>query len=396
MLLNELCKRLPGPILGKRMGKEAVNTPKRIKFLTEPCTLDQDILYLADAAAVEASLPGCTAPNGSTVLCAGAIARTLSFQVSIHVIAVDCPLPELFNAVSEYLSELHRHADIEEEELRRKFADIVEKNYSSSYQVDSICATFPQEFKSSYCVLCVESKKTPGQAVRDAALREELQMLFPEDNITTYDNGLVIIHSYDGFTHPPKLPMEQLSAVLRKYDACAGVSNGIRKPSQLRVMYILAKRAMESGKILQSDEKNVFIYDETMIFSVVALAASSFREQFDNDDIILMGSPILANIIKHDPNGKRGLVETMFQFIANGGSTTKTAEAMHMHRNTVKNRIAAIEKIAGEPITVDGMLSAKLLTTYYIMQYYTKVWNKNMVLSPLKENCDNVVSVAKL
>ena len=158
-------------------------------------------------------------------------------------------------------------------------------------------------------------------------------------------------------------------------------------------MYILAQRAMEAGKILHGNEKNIFIYDDTMLFSIVSLAASSFKEQFDSDDIILLGSPILANIIKHDPKGKRGLAETMFQYITNGGSTAKTAEAMHMHRNTVKNRIAVIEKIAGEPLYVNGVISAKLLTTYYIMQYYERVWNKKMVLSPLKKDCDNVVPI---
>ena len=396
MQLHDLCKKIHGEILSSRFSKDEVPTPKTIRFLTAPVLLDADTLYLADAATAKQCLPACNAPNGSLVVCSGDIPRSLSFQVSIQFVAFRCALPELYNRIFEYLLELRRNADLEEESLRRKFAEIVEKNYSSGYQVDSICATFPKTFKSSYCVICIQSMEAPGQAVRDEALREDLKQLFPEDNITTYDNNTVIIHSYDGFTHPPKLPMAQLSELLKKYNACAGVSNGIRKPSSLRVMYILSKRAMESGKILMGKEKNVFIYDETMLFSVVALAASSFREQFDNDDIILLGSPILANIIKHDPHGKRGLVETMFQYISNGGSTTKTAEVMHMHRNTVKNRIALIEKIAGEPFFVDGMLSAKLLTTYYIMQYYTKVWNKNMVLSPLKEEFDTVVSGSDL
>lgn len=396
MLLDDFCRKLPGRVLGKRAAKEEIPTPKAIKFLLAPCTLEPDVLYLADSALVESCLPSCHAPLGSTVLCSGEVPRTLSFQVNINFVAVDCGLLELYNHASDYMTELYKNENLEEEDLRRKFSEIVEHNYTTDYQVDSICATFPQPFKSSYCVICIESEEAPGKAVRDRNMREELRRMFPEDNITTFDNNTVVIHSYDGFTHPPKLPLEQLSELLRKYRACAGVSNGIRKPSALRVMYILSKRAMESGKTLMGKDKNVFIYDETMLFSVVALAASSFREQFDNDDIILLGSPILANIIKHDPNGKRGLVETMFQYISNGGSTSKTAEVMHMHRNTVKNRIALIEKIAGEPFFVDGMLSAKLLTTYYIMQYYTKVWNKNMKLSPLKKECDTVVQTPEL
>ena len=34
---------------------------------------------------------------------------------------------------------------------------------------------------------------------------------------------------------------------------------------------------------------------------------------------------------------------------------------------------------------------AKLLLTYYAVQYYTKVWNKNLVLSPLIEGQDKII-----
>lgn len=391
MLLSGLYERLPGKILSKRVVKDDIITPKTIRFLTAPEQLDAEILYLIDAASAEHLLPECSCPNGCVILCSGYLPRTVPFQISIQLISVDCGIPELYNAVADHLLQLQQHANIQEEELRRKFSDIIDRKVSSSYTIDNLCATFPYTLKSSYCVICIKSDEPQGNAAQNYTLTKELRTMFPEDNITTYDNSIVIIHSYNGFTHPPKLPTEDLSALLREYNACAGISNGIRKPSQVRVMFILAQRAMEAGKILHGAEQNVFLYDDTMLFSIVSLAASSFKEQFDSDDIILLGSPVLANLIKHDPKGKRGLAETMFQYITNGGSTAKTAEAMHMHRNTVKNRIAVIEKIAGEPLYVNGVISAKLLTTYYIMQYYEKVWNKNMVLSPLKKECETVV-----
>ena len=62
-----------------------------------------------------------------------------------------------------------------------------------------------------------------------------------------------------------------------------------------------------------------------------------------------------------------------------------------MHRNTVQNRIAIIEEITGGQLTRDGMLQAKLLLTYYAIQYYTKVWNKNLMLSPLIEGQDKII-----
>ena len=392
MLLKDLCAALPGRVLHRRAAKEEIGMPELIMFLTKPDALRIDVLYLLDAKSAETILPACTAGAGATVLCAGDVPSAVSCRVSINLIALDCGLLELYNAAAEYVSELRRTNSLEADRLNRRFASIVEENYPGEYQVDAICASFPKHIRSSYCVICVESADVPGRAVNDVLMRSELGALFSEDNIALYDNDTIIIHSYDGFTHPPELPLEALSALLKKYGACAGVSNGMRKTAQLRMMYILAKKALESGKVLMGGTRNVFFYDDTMLFSVMSLAAAGFQEQYDNDDVILLGSPIVLNIAKHDPKGKRQLLETLFQYIINGGSTSKTAEAMHMHRNTVQNRISIIEEITGGQLTRDGMLQAKLLLTYYAIQYYTKVWNKNLVLSPLIEGQDKIIS----
>ena len=392
MLLTELCAVLPGEVLSRRVAKEEIGVPERIMFLTEPGALRMDVLYLLDVASAQRLLPECTAPNGSTVLCAGALPRELSCRVSINLIALDCDLLALYNAAAEFISEQQRTNSLEADRINRRFAAIIEERIPGDLQIDTVLGSFPKHLRSSYCVVCVESADVPGRAVNDVLMRSELASLFSEDNIAIYDSDTIIIHSYDGFTHPPELPLEALSELLRKYGACAGVSNGMRKPAQLRMMYILAKKALESGKVLLSKEKNVFFYDDTMLFSIIGAAAAGFLEQCGNDDLILLGSPIVVNIMKHDPKGKRQLLETLFQYIRNGGSTSKTAEAMHMHRNTVQNRISIIEEITGGQLTRDGMLQAKLLLTYYAIQYYTKVWNKNLVLSPLVEGQDKIIA----
>ncbi len=391
MLLTDLCAVLPGEVLSRRVAKEEIGVPERILFLTEPAALRGDVLYLLDVAAAEQVLPACTAPSGSTVLCAGALPRELSCRVSINLIALDCPLLPLYNAAAEFISEQQRANSLEADRINRRFAAIIEERIPGDFQADAVVNSFPKHMRSSYCVICVESADVPGRAVNDVLMRSELASLFSEDNIAIYDSDTIIIHSYDGFTHPPALPLEALSELLRKYGACAGVSNGMRKPAQLRIMYILAKKALESGKVLLSGEKNVFFYDDTMLFSIMGIAAAGFLEKYNNDDLILLGSPIVVNIMKHDPKGKRQLLETLFQYIRNGGSTSKTAEAMHMHRNTVQNRISIIEEITGGQLTRDGMLQAKLLLTYYAIRYYTKVWNKNLVLSPLVEGQDKII-----
>lgn len=385
MLISELSKQLPGGVLSRRIVKEDIGLPERIMFLLEPIPLRAGFLYLLDATTAPVVLPGCTALSGSTVLCAGNLPNNISYQVNINLISADCTLPALYNAVAEYLAELQRSTSLEAERLQKRFASIVESTFPDDLQVETVCATFPKRIKSSYCLICVEPGDKPDAKDDRSQLFTALCSLFADDNVTVYDKNIVIIHSYDGFTHPPKLPLAELSALLERHGACAGVSNGIRKPSAMRMMYIMACKSLECGKVLWRGERSVYFYDDAMLYTIMSLAAAGFEKRYDSDDIILLCSPIVLNIIKHDPEGKRELLETLFQYIINGRSTSKTAETMHMHRNTVQNRISLIEEITGEQFSKDGMLQAKLLITYYAIQYYTKVLNKNLVLSPLQK-----------
>jgi len=163
------------------------------------------------------------------------------------------------------------------------------------------------------------------------------------------------------------------------------------KTSQMRMMYVLAKKAIESGKEINKTSNRVFHYDDTFIFSLVSYAANAFLAENKNDDIILLGSPDLVNIMKHDPNNRRELVDTVMQYITCGFSTSKTAEKMHLHRNTVQNRVSIVEKIMGRKLSENGEAAAKLMISYNIEQYYTKVWNKKLVYSPLKREGDESV-----
>lgn len=384
---------LPGEILTKRIVRESIQTPQYILFLTEPEGLEADILYILHSDDAPSVLPGCSAAAGATIICAGAIPSDIPFQVNINLITVACAQTELHNSVSVYLAKRQMDTSLDNERFRHHFAEIVDSTTMSDFQISDLCGTFPKRLKSSFCVICIQTPDTPDKVYENQVLRSELRKLFSDDNVTSYDNETIVIHSYDGFTHPPKLPIDELSALLKKRGAFAGVSNGIRKPSRLRLMYILAKKALESGQAISEPDKNIYFYDDTMLFSIASFAATNFRRQFETDDIIAFASPVLINIIKHDMNGKRDLLETLIQYIINGKSTSKTARAMHLHRNTVQNRIAIIVEIVGDQFIHDGMLQAKLLMTYYTMQFYKKIWNKDIIISPLCEGHENVVKL---
>lgn len=393
MYLPDLYERLPGKVLSKRISREEVQAPQYTLFLLTPGRLDPNIFYILDSASAQTVLPGCTAPCGATVLCAGAIPCSLYYQAGINFISVDCGMLELHNSIGAYLSTQRLNSSIDMDFMRQKLAQIIGEGVLEDTQVESICRAFPKRLKSSYCVIYIETPRMQDKTYSEQPMQRDLDELFHDDNIAVYDDRIIVIHSYDGFTHPPKIPKEEFSALLEKYDACAGISNGMRKASAMKTMYNLAKRALEEGRALDKSGNNIHYYDDTMFYSIISLAASTFRHQVNSDDIILLGNPVLLNLTKHDPDGKWGFVDILYQYIINGKSITKTAEAMHMHRNTVQKRMSMIEEIIGDQFKGDGLMQCKLLITYYIIQYFKNVLHREVVLSPL---CDGMERVVKL
>ena len=382
MLISELCAALPFPVLHSRIANNEVPAITHIHYLTEPSCLSDDTLYLLQTEEARALLPDCSCQSCATVLCLGAGYEQIVCGVTINLIQVDSELVPLINFLSSYFAEMRRHSAMQAEQVRSKFASIVENKLENGETVEKLCSSFPKKLKTTYCVICIQTPSMDGKILNETLMQEELAKLFPEDNFVPYDNDLIIIHSYNGFYYPPKLPTEQLSRILQKYNAQAGISNGVQKPEKLRMMYILSRQALEMGKRHHRD-RVIFFYDDMMLYNVVSLAAESFRTLYDDDDINLLGNPVLINLVKHDLNGKKDLVETLYQYIINGCSTSRAAEAMHLHRNTVQNRISLIEDIAGKGLLSDGIFQAKFLITYYIVHYSTKIWHRELVLTPL-------------
>ena len=381
MNISEFCAALPFPVTHRRIAMDDVPEITHIQYLTASGSLAADTLYLLKAEVAAALLPGCACPYCATVLCLGGETPVIC-GVTVNLIFLDCELIPLMNFLSAYFAELRRHSAMQAERVRSKFSSIVENKLEHGETVENLCESFPKKLKDAYCVICIQTPAREGKIMKETLMQEELEKLFPEDNIIPYDNNIVVIHSYNGFSHPPKLPSEQLSEILKKYSARAGISNGIQKPGKLRMMYILARQALEAGK-LHHKNAAVYYYDDMMLYNLVSLAAESFLNQYEDDDINLLGSPVLINLVKRDLNGKKELVETLYQYFTNGRSTTRAAEAMHLHRNTIQNRISLIEDIVGKEQLSDGIFQAKFLITYYIVHYSTKVWHRELVLTPL-------------
>jgi PucR C-terminal helix-turn-helix domain/GGDEF-like domain len=88
--------------------------------------------------------------------------------------------------------------------------------------------------------------------------------------------------------------------------------------------------------------------------------------------LILDGSPrtalsllkVLQPLLDADQRSRANLVETLRCYLDNDASVHKTAEHLHVHRNTIRSRLRAIEKALGGPVADDKVVLQMALLAY--------------------------------
>jgi Purine catabolism regulatory protein-like family/PucR C-terminal helix-turn-helix domain/GGDEF-like domain len=60
---------------------------------------------------------------------------------------------------------------------------------------------------------------------------------------------------------------------------------------------------------------------------------------------------VVGPVLEYDERTEAGLRETLFAFLDNSGSWSRTAEAMHLHVNTVRYRIGRVEELTGRDLS---------------------------------------------
>ncbi|WP_032404806.1 PucR family transcriptional regulator [Rhodococcus sp. WWJCD1] len=59
---------------------------------------------------------------------------------------------------------------------------------------------------------------------------------------------------------------------------------------------------------------------------------------------------VLAPLLEYDRRADAGLVDTLREFLATGGSWNRTADSLHVHLNTVRYRIKRVEELLGRDL----------------------------------------------
>lgn len=150
----------------------------------------------------------------------------------------------------------------------------------------------------------------------------------------------------------PYVPREELAKIVEGAKLTgampfAGLGRPYSEPEKLYQSYREARRAMLVGRVLGAEKGGIWDYGEVAILS--------WLRQLP-DDVIeasVFGEP-LAHLLRADQANLDELLLSLEVYLDQGGNGLKAARVLHVHRNTLRYRLARIEKLLGVSLADTG------------------------------------------
>jgi purine catabolism regulator len=125
------------------------------------------------------------------------------------------------------------------------------------------------------------------------------------------------------------------------YTVSAGVSGEIDQLDHFPQAYRAARHSLEIGRALSHHPASVTQHEDLGLFRIIPLAESATElERFCRETL----GPLLA----HDGQHGAELVKTLRVYLENNQNATRSAEALHIHYNTLRYRLDRIRDLIGD------------------------------------------------
>jgi hypothetical protein len=203
-------------------------------------------------------------------------------------------------------------------------------------------------------VLCANGQ-LPGTDYSRLAFQPILE---PTDISVQYQNYLVIVLSREERLTPQQL--EDLEQLLEVGGVSCGLSQSFRQMSRLQQHFEEARLALDIGDRVAEGQH---LYPYEVYFDYVPIA-----RQCQGENVLPYLPQRYQELIRLDREQHLELLKTLQVYLRENRSYQKTAECLHVHRNTVAYRIGKCMQVLGMSLS-DGRNMLQLAHVIRVLEY---------------------------
>jgi PucR C-terminal helix-turn-helix domain/Purine catabolism regulatory protein-like family/GGDEF-like domain len=121
---------------------------------------------------------------------------------------------------------------------------------------------------------------------------------------------------------------------------------GVGAPTTPEALSGALEEARHASRLAEQREGEVSLVasqDVTSYGALLAMVPDELRRAF--------AARVIGPVLAYDQRSDAGLLETLWAFLEHSGSWSRTAEALHVHVNTVRYRIGRVEELTGRDLS---------------------------------------------
>lgn len=239
-------------------------------------------------------------------------------------------LPRCSALIVKLLESLPHFHSMSVEQIEDIFVNLLcgENPEVSVQRIRAAHIQLPDEMRC--CIVCPQSETSHDMHY----LQKCLSSLFPSGFFFVHDDHLVALLNKNAVSFFRSLD-ESLKSIIRQ----VGISSIFCDIQELNVHYECALRACEiSGQL--NDGKRICEYDSYVFYD---LLLSNPKPDLVKRNI----HPSFETLHRYDLSHASGLLGTLTKYIECGFNINRTAEALYLHRNSLRNRLEKICELTG-------------------------------------------------
>ncbi|SCP98215.1 PucR C-terminal helix-turn-helix domain-containing protein [Anaerobium acetethylicum] len=195
-------------------------------------------------------------------------------------------------------------------------------------------------------------------------MRDTLRDLLEEQEAVFYDNHIIFIIGCSRDTYLRREDFGDFIRFMEKNRLCAGISQEFTRITELKKYYGQALAGMAQGQKIGKEDV-FFMYEEYAVHHIIDICCRQ-------EDITDFCHPALLKLIAYDDRHHTDYAKSLFAYIVNMRNMGSTADALHIHRNTMSYRMGKIQEIIGLDLD-NNDLSMNLFVSYKILEYGGKL-----------------------
>ena len=244
-------------------------------------------------------------------------------------------------------------------------ADLLNGNINNAI-IEERIRSLDWKIKRNFCVIVISDKKFNKENMPSNYLRTILENIIGTSKSIEYDGSIVLIVNNNRENPISESDIKTLKDVLLKYNLYGGISHNFDNLIHIRKFYQQAVTAIQIGYRM-NNEAVLYHYKDFTIFDMFDV----YSTQRNLNDLC---HPAVISLLKYDTKYKTNYAETLYAYVSNGQNQTKSANALHIHRNTLTYRITKIAEIIEIDLD-DNTLMLHLLLSFKIQDYVN--WDTN-------------------